>query len=194
MVATGGPATGVYAAFNGVVLYATTTEIRYCADPTCSPSSVYEPNQPNAHDLASDGAVLFWLAANEVRVCTIGPGCGGAFRTLGVTTGEAHLVLASDGKPVWADATGIWFCTSPSSSMCGQLLTADAGSPRGIAAQDCNTVWTDGANGLVLGVGRGSCDAGVITIARGQSSPRAIAIDKNYVYWSTASEIRAVAR
>ena len=180
-----GEVAGSLATNGTTVAWATSRHVATCATKGCDAAR----NLTSDHDLtgfmALEGETLWYTtgptANHGVEICSL-PDCAddralaydiGAPRAVAVDQGNAY-VLEVDGKRILHCVTG---CDDIASGI----------TPTGAVAVSAASVFfsTSGADGAVYTCLRTGCAGAPTPLASAQANPRALAVDRGAVYWTT---------
>jgi hypothetical protein len=175
---------------DGTNLYwSTEGNIVTCVPPGCTSATILVTGQGAAPALAAASGVAYWMTTNangQIESCGAG-GCGGM----------PHLVNAAGiGGSIAVHAGTLYFTVGNAILSCpetGCVTPSTIGSspePTGIASDGVNVYWLDEMDAFVYRCPVTGCTGPTQLTATALGAPGAnVALDDEYVYWTTPTQV-----
>lgn len=190
----GGTQTGVRRlAYDGAALvWATGGDIRSCPTGACGSPSTVASNQGQIAAVAAESGTAYWIsddAGGTLRSCSIA-GC-----TSPLTVGSAPSgvsVAVRGGVAYWTSGNSVVSCATAATTGCGSgaFTLGSSSAPQSLAVDESDVYWYDLLEYTVNRCPRGGCvgTPAMLSQQTGQASAN-VALDGEYVYWTTAAQV-----
>jgi len=164
--------------------------IRRCPRATCSTATAQDitTGQGFVQSMAAEQGKVIWPDNNKINICPAAGACGTP-TVLGPGSGDVSI---RSGRAYWVNGTAKTVVMCPLTGCAGGPITIGSSSePRYPVSDGVNVYWRDGFLDQIYRCPSGGCLPSPTVLAtkqRGQPGGQ-IALDGEYVYWTTASTV-----